>query len=42
LVLLEFVGAQEGRDHVGGDQQRGGGVDKLDDHGAQTRFSPSA
>jgi hypothetical protein len=31
-LALEFVGAQQRRDHVAGDEERGRCVDQLDDH----------
>jgi hypothetical protein len=41
LRALEFVGPQQGRDHVAGDEEGRGGVDELDDH-AQTLRSAAA
>jgi hypothetical protein len=34
ICRLEFVWAQQGRDHVAGDHQSADGVDELNDHGS--------
>jgi hypothetical protein len=34
ICRLEFVRAQQGRDHVAGDHQSADGVDELNDHGS--------
>lgn len=41
-MKLEAVGAQQRRDHVDGEADRGGAVEDVDEHGRQTLRSNAA